>query len=316
MKDKILDWIKAYDKIIIHRHIRPDPDALGSQGGLAEIIKASFPEKEVYLTGEEDPSLTFLVEMDDITEETYNGALVIVCDTANSPRISDERYKLGEKLIKIDHHPNEDPYGDVVWVDTGASSVSEMIYEWYEQGKDKGLVLNKAAARLLYAGIVSDTGRFLYSSTTVKTYHAAGELVDMGINPQEIFDNLYKVHENTARLNGYVLQNFKIVDGCAGYIHLPAGILKEYGVTVSEASLLVNAFANVEGMLAWVFFVDEPGQVRVRLRSKGPVINKLAMRYNGGGHPMASGATIYSEEESKRLVQDLVKLCKDYQSSN
>ncbi|MDM5339378.1 bifunctional oligoribonuclease/PAP phosphatase NrnA [Fictibacillus enclensis] len=312
MKDAILETIKSYNKIVIHRHIRPDPDALGSQGGLGAILKASFPEKEIYLVGEEDPALTFLVQMDQITDDTYNGALVIVCDTANSPRISDQRYSLGDKLIKIDHHPNEEPYGDLVWVDTSASSVSQMIFEWFEHEKENGLILNKEAARLLFAGIVSDTGRFLYRNTTDRTYYAAGELVRKGISTGEIFENLYKVKESTARLNGYVLQNFTVIDGIAGYIHLPKETLEEYGVSVSEASQLVNAFANVEGIVAWVFFVDEPNQIRVRLRSKGPVINQLAMKYNGGGHPMASGATVYSEEETKQVVSDLVELCKEF----
>src|SRR5690606_2025036 len=139
MKAKILDAIKQYDTIIIHRHIRPDPDAIGSQGALAEIIKESFPQKQVYTVGEEDESLKFLYRMDDIPDEKYEGALVIVCDTANQPRISDDRYNKGDMLIKIDHHPNEDMYGDIIWVDTSASAVSEMIYEFYLFGKDKGL---------------------------------------------------------------------------------------------------------------------------------------------------------------------------------
>lgn len=100
----IIQAIKDYDTIIIHRHVRPDPDALGSQGGLKEIIKASFPAKNVYIVGEDNPDLTYLVHMDKIDDKIYNNALVIVCDTANSPRIDDDRYHLGDKIIKIDHH--------------------------------------------------------------------------------------------------------------------------------------------------------------------------------------------------------------------
>ena len=139
MKDKILQSIKEYETIIIHRHVRPDPDAYGSQGGLAEILKASFPEKTIYTVGKEEETLHFLRRLDRITDDAYNGALVIVCDTANEARIDDSRYKLGDKLIKIDHHPNVDQYGDLLWVDTNASSTSEMIYEFYLHGKDKGI---------------------------------------------------------------------------------------------------------------------------------------------------------------------------------
>ena len=129
MKQQILQKIKQYDTIIIHRHVRPDPDAYGSQGGLAEIIKTTYPDKNVYLAGDDEPTLAYLNQMDDISDAVYEGALVIVCDTANQERISDQRYHLGDFLIKIDHHPNEDTYGDLQWVDTTASSTSEMIYE-------------------------------------------------------------------------------------------------------------------------------------------------------------------------------------------
>jgi bifunctional oligoribonuclease and PAP phosphatase NrnA len=177
MKEKILEMIKQYETIIIHRHVRPDPDAYGSQGGLAEIIKTSFPEKKVYAVGVEEPSLNYLRRLDSIEDSVFEGALVIVCDTANEERICDSRYRLGDKLIKIDHHPNEDAYGDHLWIDTSASSVSEMIYEFYQFGKEKGLVLSNEGARLLFAGIVGDTGRFLYPSTTQNTFDVAGELI-------------------------------------------------------------------------------------------------------------------------------------------
>jgi bifunctional oligoribonuclease and PAP phosphatase NrnA len=183
MKEKmleILETIRQFDTIIIHRHVRPDPDAYGSQGGLAEILKASFPEKAIYTVGKEEESLNFLRRLDKIDDEVYENALVIVCDTANQERICDGRYRLGKKLIKIDHHPNEDPYGDLLWVDTNASSTSEMIYEFYLTGKEDGLVMTKEAARLIYAGIVGDTGRVLLPRTSQKKIKYASELIKYG----------------------------------------------------------------------------------------------------------------------------------------
>lgn len=311
MKESILNKIQQYETIIIHRHVRPDPDALGSQGGLAEIIKQSYPDKTVWVVGEEDQSLTFLNRMDSIANDDYHGALVIICDTANQERISDERYQLGDFIIKIDHHPNEDPYGDMIWVDTTASSVSEMIYEFYKFGSERnGLVLSETSALLLYAGIVGDTGRFLYSNTAPKTLQIAGELLSKGFDPADIYENMYKSKLNLARLNGYVLQTFTYLEEGAGYIFLDQQVLQKYRVTVSEASLLVNTFSNVEGLKAWVFFIEEPDQIRVRFRSKGPVVNTIAAKYSGGGHPMASGATVYTSEETERIIEDLVQACK------
>lgn len=308
MKAKILDAIQQYDTIIIHRHIRPDPDAIGSQGALAELIKESFPDKEVYTVGEEDESLTFLYRMDEITDDKYKGALVIVCDTANQPRISDDRYNNGDMLIKIDHHPNEDKYGDIIWVDTSASAVSEMIYEFYLFGKEKGLKLNEKAASLIYAGIVGDTGRFLFSNTTEKTFQYVSELVSSGLNFTKIYDDLYKRRIELVHLNGYVLQHFTLEDG-VGVMKLPKTILEQFNVTASEASLLVNAFSDVEGLIAWVFFIEEDDQIRVRFRSKGPVVNTIANRFNGGGHPLAAGATIYSWDEVDEIVKLLKAAC-------
>jgi phosphoesterase RecJ-like protein len=315
MKAEILNKIHQYARIIIHRHVRPDPDALGSQGGLAAILKASFPNKEIYVVGEEEAGFMFLNRMDTIEDEYYEGSLVIICDTANAPRISDTRYKLGDFIIKIDHHPNEDPYGDLVWVDTSASSVSEMIMEFYLFGMESGLVLNNIAARLLYAGIIGDTGRFLYPSTTERTHRYTALLLEKGFSTSEIHENLYKSPEKLVRLNGYVLQHFSILDGCVGYIHLDRQTLEEFKVSASEASLLVNSFSQVEGLLAWVFFVDEPDQIRVRLRSKGPVVNKIAAQFNGGGHPRASGATVYSKEETLVVLDVLREACATFSKS-
>lgn len=316
MKKKILEWIQNYETIIIHRHVRPDPDAYGSQGGLAEIIKASYPDKKVYTVGKEETSLNFMRRLNVIEDSVYNGALVIVCDTANQERICDSRYTLGEKLIKIDHHPNEDPYGDVLWVDTNASSVSEMIYEFYLFGKDKGLKMNDEAARLLYGGIVGDTGRFLFPSTTEKTFAYAGELIHYNFSRTELYDQMYELKAHIVKLNGHILQNFELRPNGVASMILSKQVLDEFGAVPSEASLLVGTLGNVAGIKAWVFFIEEEDQIRVRLRSKGPVINGVARKYNGGGHPLAAGASIYSWDKADEVIQELGKVCEEYPSAD
>lgn len=310
MKQKILDEIKKYETIIIHRHVRPDPDAYGSQGGLAEILKASFPEKSIFTVGKEEETLHYMRRLDEVSDDTYNGALVIVCDTANAERICDDRYGTGNKLIKIDHHPNMDPYGDMMWVDTDASSTSEMIYEFYLFGKDQGLKMSDEAARLLFAGIVGDTGRFLYPSTTEKTFAYAGELIHYNFSRPELFDKMYELDANIVKLKGYVLQNFEMRGSGAAVMILKKELLEEFQAVPSKASLLVSVLGDVKGIKAWVFFIEESDQIRVRFRSKGPIINEVARKYNGGGHPLAAGASIYSWEEVESVVRDLEDVCK------
>lgn len=310
MKQEILSAIEKYETIIVHRHVRPDPDAYGSQCGLVEILKVAYPDKQIYAVGKEDPSLHYLRRLDQISDDVFKGALIIVCDTANAERICDERYALGDKLIKIDHHPNEDPYGDIVWVDTSASSASEMIYELFLFGKDQGLKMTDEAARLLYAGIVGDTGRFLYPSTTDKTFLYAGELIHYNFSRTELYDQMYELKPNVVRLNGYVLQNFETHPHGIGSMVITKELLAKFEVKPSEASLLVSVLGDVQGIKAWVFFIEEEDQIRVRLRSKGPVINGIARKYNGGGHPLASGATIYSFHDMANVLKDLEEVCK------
>ncbi|MEY2193434.1 bifunctional oligoribonuclease/PAP phosphatase NrnA [Neobacillus sp. BF23-41] len=312
MIEQILAEIEQFETIIIHRHVRPDPDAYGSQGGLAAILQESYPNKKIYAVGLEEPTLHYMRRLDVIEDEVYKGALVIVCDTANAERICDKRYSLGEKLIKIDHHPNEDPYGDLLWVDTSASSCSEMIYEFYLNGKDKGLKMNDAAARLLYAGIVGDTGRFLFPSTTEKTLGYAGELIRYNFSRTELFDKMYELDTNIIKLNGFILQNFELQNNGVASVKLTKELLQEYNAKPAEASLLVGTLGNVKGIKAWVFFIEEAEQIRVRLRSKGPVINGVARQFKGGGHPLASGASIYSWNEVDDVLKALDEVCENY----
>jgi len=308
MHRQILDKIKHYSKIVIHRHVRPDPDAYGSSIGLHMLLKHNYPEKEIYVTGKHDLTLDYLAKPMVVPDSAFENALIIVTDTANTERIDDERYKKGEFLIKIDHHPNDDPYGDIVYVDTQASSASEIIYSLFKTGEQQeDWTLPDQAARLLYAGIVGDTGRFMFTSTSVKTMSYAGELMGYDFDRTKLFNEMYEVSPNVLKLKGYVYENFEMKNGI-GHVKLSKRLLEEYGVSQSEASLLVSALADVQGMRAWVFFIEDSDSIRVRLRSKGPVINGIAKKFNGGGHPLASGATIYEWDEVEDVLNEMYHL--------
>ncbi|SFM08083.1 phosphoesterase RecJ domain-containing protein [Gracilibacillus orientalis] len=308
---QIFEKMKQYDTIIIHRHVRPDPDAYGSQSGLAEIIKASFPDKNIYVVGEEEVSLSFLATMDNIKDELYSESLVIVCDTANQERISDQRFEQAKEVIKIDHHPVVDAYGDVQWVDVEASSTSEMIYHFYSEQKENGLKMTNRAAFLLYCGIVGDTGRFLFPSTTERTFRFVSELVAYDFDRTEMYEEMYKTNLNIARLKGYILQNISVSEAGVSYVKLTKDILNQFNVEASETSSIVGVLGDIEGIKVWVIFVEEDDVIRVRLRSKGPVINQVAGNYEGGGHPLASGAKIHQWETVDNVLADLEEVCKE-----
>ncbi len=311
LKTKIIETIQSYDTIIIHRHVRPDPDAYGSQLGLQAILQATYPEKNIYAVGEHDLAFDYLGKPEVIADDVYQNALVICTDTANTERVDDQRYHTGAFLIKIDHHPNDDAYGNLLWINTSASSCSEMIYELFKKGQEiAGWKLDAKGARLLFAGIVGDTGRFIYPSTTETTFHVVGELIQYDFDRTELFNSMYELDRSLLHLQGYIYQNFSIDENGAAYIKLPINLLKEFGVTANDTSALVGSLGDVKGIKAWAMFVEEEDQIRVRLRSKGPIINTLAKQYRGGGHPMASGAKIFEWSEADEMIDKLQKLCK------
>ena len=301
----ILAQIKKYDTIIIHRHQRPDPDAYGSQVGLAEIIRASFPKKKVYQVGEMVSRFDWLVIQDEIEDSVYDNALVIVTDTANRPRVDDERYTKGKYLIKIDHHPNDDVYGDICWVNTQASSCSEIIYDFYAACQAE-LTLPASAARVLYAGIVGDTGRFMYDATTPHTLRVAAALVETGIDATQLNRKLDSISEPLARLSAYVLENMVVTKHKAAYVILTREIMAKYNLSDGGTAPVVPLLGKLEEVVCWTVLVEQENHsYRLRIRSKGPVINELAKEYHGGGHPLASGAMLKDASAIETYVEKL-----------
>lgn len=301
----IMKEIESTDKVIIHRHVRPDPDAYGSQLGLKYYLKLKFPDKEIYAVGEAEESLNFIGTFDQVEDETYQDALVIVCDTANAPRIDDQRYALGARVLKIDHHPAVDQYGEINLVNTNASSTSEIIYDMILHFNDESII-NAEVARVLYLGIVGDTGRFLFNNTTQHTMEIAGRLIGF---PFDHNAELNKMSEKDPRLmpfQGYVLQNFELFEDGYCQVRITKDVLEQFNIKSNEASQFVNTIADIRGLKIWMFGVDEGDQIRCRLRSKGQfVINDVASDFGGGGHPNASGVSVYSWEEFDLLAKAL-----------
>ena len=306
---QILEKIKEYDTIIIHRHMKPDPDALGSQVGLKALLKHHFPEKTIKAVGFDEPSLTWMAEMDLIEDSAYQGALVIVCDTANTARIDDKRYGQGEFLIKIDHHPNDDVYGDLSWVDTSSSSASEMITLFAQTTQ---LALSDRAAELLFAGIVGDTGRFLYPSTTARTLRLAASLREHNFDFAALTRKMDTMSYKIAKLQGYIYDHLEVDENGAARVILSQEVLKQFNVTDAETAAIVSAPGRIDSVSLWGIFVEQAdGHYRVRLRSKTHPINEIAKEHDGGGHPLASGANSYSLEENEIIYQKLKNLLKN-----
>ena len=144
---KILDKIKEYQRIIIFRHFRPDGDAMGSTMGLAAILRLTYPEKEIYLQNcDSSAYLAFMGGEDEpIADELYADALGVIIDTGTADRASNKKFTLCREIVKIDHHIDIKPYGDLSWVEEHRSSACEMIAYFYDTFRDE-LNMDKTAA--------------------------------------------------------------------------------------------------------------------------------------------------------------------------
>lgn len=307
---RILNKIKEAETVIIHGHKRPDGDCYGSQFGLKDIIKATYPKKHVYVVGETSGYVDFVGQVDTITDDKYANALVIVVDTATAERISDPRYEMGSYLIKIDHHIPVDDYGDLRWVDTSFPSCAQMIAYFYHSFKNE-LKLTKQGAIALYTGIVTDTGRFRYRGVSKLTHQLAGMLLEKGVDIEYIDQQLNKETLDMVALKGYVYSNYVARDGFI-FVKMTRDVINKYGISDEQAASVVNSLSGIEGFPVWALFLEYPDEIRIRLRSNGPTINTLANAYQGGGHAKASGCKIESWDQLEQFVKDAEAVVKAY----
>ncbi len=318
VKQQILDKIRSYQRIILTRHFRPDGDAIGSTKGFQEILRQSFPEKEILLINEDySDYLAFLGGEDaPIDDALYADALVIALDTGNVDRISNKKYALGKELIKIDHHINITPYGDISWVEDFRSSVCEMIVDFYRSFPDV-LKLNAQAATYLYTGMVTDSGRFKFDSVTGDTLRCAATLLDQGIDTDTLFARLDLKPFDYYKFQAFALQKMKITENGVAYLHLTMPIQEKFHLSSEEASSAVSFLDGILGSIIWLAFIDHPdGNTRVRLRSRFVTTNDLAEKYGGGGHACASGATVHSRKEMNALITDADQKIKEYKQTH
>lgn len=308
MFNNIVKVIKEYNRIIIHRHSRPDGDALGSQIGLKEIIKENFPNKKVYIVGDMTSRYSFMGAMDDIPNSFYDDALTFVLDSSEQYLVCDERYKKSSKIIKIDHHILRESFGDIEIVDESYESCCGLIADLAYSAK---LKVNSLAAKALFTGMVTDSGRFRFDSTTPRTFEIASKLLSSKIDIVEIYNNLYNDDLETVLLRAKYTLKMKFTEHNVAYIMTTKEDLEKEDIDVFTVSRsMVNTMAGIKNINIWANFTEDvnSGGVIVEIRSNNYNINPIAVKYGGGGHAKASGATVSSFDEAKKLLNDLDKL--------
>lgn len=312
MYKEIVKLIKKYDSIVIARHIGGDIDALGSQIGLKEVIKETYPNKKVYAVGAYASRFKFVGPLDKEEDIDFDNSLLIVLDTPKVSRLDVEDISKYKHRVRIDHHPFEEEFCDIELVDENKSSTCEMIVELCLNTK---LKITKSAAEKLYMGMISDTNRFLYPCTTSDTFALASLLVSKyGINPPELYEKMYLRNLDEIRFIGYIFQNIKVTKNGVAYIKITDEIQKDFGMDPASAGNMVGELSYINDFIVWITFSEDKKQnmVRVSIRSRGPVINTLAMQYNGGGHKLASGIRLPNFDLSDEIIERLDTLCEEY----
>lgn len=309
---KIYREIKKYPVIVIARHIGPDPDSLGSQFALKELIMNKFPGKKVYAIGSYANRFKFMGSLDRLETIDKGNTLLIVLDTPDIKRIDSVNLDDYDHVIKIDHHPVIDHFGDIELVDDNVSSTCQLILEFIFKNR---LSVNSSVAELLYIGVVSDTGRFMHDYTSVRTFEVVTKLLKKShINFTSLYRSLYVKPLAEVRFQGYIFENMEVTDSGVAYIKITDDILKEYGVDAASAGNVISDVNIVNEIYVWAFFTEDKKNnvIRANIRSRGPVINDIAIRYGGGGHKYASGAKLTSWKQVDGLIIDLDEVCEEY----
>ncbi len=305
MFEGILAEIQKYDTIIIHRHNRPDGDAMGSQIGLKHIILENFPHKTVYTVGDDPKFFRFMTDsvMDEIPDSAYENALAVILDTASRPLISDDRYSLAPRSIRMDHHIFCEAIADVEVVDTGYESCCGLVTDF---AVESGLRINSIAAASLYTGMITDSGRFRYDGTTARTFRLASHLMAAGIDTNELFRNLYADDFSSKQLKAKFILKIQFSAPNVAYIYTDLEEFKSLGVDVFTVSrAMTNTMADIRGVDIWVNFTETEKGVLCELRSNRYNINPIAVKYGGGGHAKASGATVPDKATAMAMLRDL-----------
>lgn len=305
MFEAILREIQNHDTIIIHRHYRPDGDALGSQFGLKYILEANFPHKTVYAVGDDPGNYRFIGDgvLDEIPDSAYEGALAIILDSGAASLISDDRYRLAACTARIDHHIFTGKIADAEVIDSTYESCCGLITEF---AVESNLTIPSEAAKALYTGMVTDSGRFRYDGTSSRTHRLAARLREENFDTNDIYRNLYADdYENKKRKAQFILK-VQFTENRVAYIYTTKEEVREMGISVFSASRgMVNTMADIRGTDIWVNFTEDEEGILCEIRSGGPNINPIAVKYGGGGHAKASGATVPDFETAMAMLRDL-----------
>ena len=247
--------------------------------------------------------------MDVIDDEVYKNALAIVLDTSASHLISDDRYKTAKENARMDHHIFCEQICGLEITDTSYESCCGLVTEFAVKC---GLKLSALAAKSLYTGMVTDSGRFRYDSTTSQTFRLASRLLEEKFDTGEVYAGLYADDFEHVKLRAQFTLKIQFTDCNVAYIYTENEEAKSYGVSIFSISRgMVGTMGDLRGVDIWVNFTETDEGVLAELRSSKYNINPVAVKYGGGGHQKASGATLKNREEAMMMLEDLNEIIRN-----
>jgi len=296
--DDLLAAFRSHPSFLLASHARPDGDAIGSVLGLAEVLDQLGCRADIVFA---DPIPSSYSTLPNIGRIHHTPSANDVDPTGNTPAILLEcdgilrtglRGLEGRTLINIDHHASGRPFASVNWIDEHACAVAAMVYHIAVAAN---VEITPSMATCLYAGILSDTGTFTYSSTTADTFAMVHHLAACGANPSQIARDIYLSNPaSKIRLLGIALSNLQCDDDLA-WTWVTSEDMDRIGAIAEDCEGVVNYLISIAGVESAVFLreVANADQFRLSIRSKGETdVAQIAERFGGGGHRNASGCTL------------------------
>lgn len=310
MFNKAVELINDSTSIYITSHVNPDGDAVGSVFAMYLALKNMGKDVHVVMPNYSD-RFKFLDELKEAEKEVfadkYDLCIVLDCSSIERVAMSYEDYIKAKKRIVIDHHLNSKIEADVMIIDDKSPATCELVYELLTS---ENIQIDKNIAKLIYMGIVTDTGSFNYGNTTSKTHRITAELLDKGIDFAYICKMVNDtMKESRLKLIAYAINNIQTYrEGKIKYVKVSNDVLKSLKIADEEAEGIVNYLRCIEGVDIAIYARGlEDGTYKVSMRSNGNVdVAKSAISLGGGGHINASGFTI--NEEIDNVIDEIIEI--------
>ncbi len=303
--EQAMALIRQYPVIILHRHGMPDGDAIGSQTGLKKILQENFPDKEIFAVGDLSNRYSFIPGSvpDEVPDSLFPQALCIILDCGSAEMISDTRYLQAAATVRFDHHLYQ---GDIAQLDISDSSFESASGLIADFAFSCGLKISADAALPLYMGIVSDSGRFRYDSTSPRTLRLAASLLETGIDTNALYLALYSSSVEEIQRRAHFVMKIQYTPGGVAYLYNSADEVARLGMSIFDVSRgMVGVMADLKGIDIWANFTESESGILAELRSSLYTIQPVAVKYGGGGHAKACGATLKNKEEVQAMLADL-----------